>query len=176
MPTALAIEVLHGGELRRGSCQLGCHPQSDLYDRGMAPVHRRPDGGSVGGPTYEGLVDRLIREARERGEWDESAFHGRPLPSADDERYAGDMALANHILRNAGAAPPWIEADKEARRLAVEIDDLRPRLAAEPGESPATRRLRDRLDRLVAEHDAAVEIVNAQAPTPRQHRRPLSGA
>ncbi|HEX5466343.1 MAG TPA: DUF1992 domain-containing protein [Candidatus Limnocylindrales bacterium] len=139
----------------------------------MAPVHRRPDGSSVGGSTYEGLVDRLIRDARERGEWDESAFHGRPLPSAEDERYAGDMALANHILRNAGAAPPWIEADQQVRRLAAEIDDLRQRLAAEPADRPASRRLRERLTARIAEHDTAVQVVNAQAPTPRQHRRPL---
>ena len=44
-----------------------------------------------------------------------------PLP---DESAAGDMATAYHILRNAGVAPPWIEADRRARHLLDERDAL----------------------------------------------------
>ena len=39
-------------------------------------------------------------------------------------RYAGEWALAFRMLRNAGVAPPWIEADKEVRELLARRDAL----------------------------------------------------
>jgi hypothetical protein len=40
------------------------------------------------GDRYEGFVDRLIRESMERGDFDDLAGEGRPIPGAgsvDDE-------------------------------------------------------------------------------------------
>jgi hypothetical protein len=121
-------------------------------------------------PTWESLVDRQIREAMEDGRFDDLPLHGRPLP-VEDEVYAGEWALAFRMLRNAGVAPPWIEADKEVRELLARRDAL---LGRAPGASKAARE-RDRaaLERLVVQVNAAVARLNAEAPTERQHRAPL---
>src|SRR6188472_2350753 len=84
--------------------------------RDQRPVKRRDADGQLQiGRTWESLVERQIREAMAEGKFDELPHHGKPLPRADNP-YAGDQALAFSILHNNGAAPPWIEADKEARR------------------------------------------------------------
>ena len=79
--------------------------------------------------------------------------------------------MAHRMLKNAGIAPPWIESDKEARRLLAA-------LAAMLERAPRASRLaRDRLRRdylaTVQAANRAIERVNAEAPTDRQHRRPL---
>ena len=121
-------------------------------------------------PTWESLVDRQIREAMEDGRFDDLPHQGEPLP-VEDETYAGDWALAFRMLRNAGVAPPWIEADKDVRELLTRRDAL---LAGAAGTS-AFGRQRDRAtqERLVVEINAAVARLNAEAPTSRQHRAPL---
>jgi len=75
------------------------------------------------------------------------------------------------MLKNAGVAPPWIESDKEARRLLAVLETMLER-------APRASRLgRDRLRRdyraTVHATNRAIERVNAEAPTDRQHRRPL---
>jgi hypothetical protein len=121
-------------------------------------------------PTWESLIDRQIREAMEEGAFDELPHQGARLPFADDA-YAGDWAMAFHVLRNAGAAPPWIEADKEIRALLARRDAI---VARAPTASlyGATRDRRD-LAAVVAAANAAIARLNAEAPTDRQHRRPL---
>ena len=136
----------------------------------MSPVRRDADGQRQVGPTFESIVERLIREAMERGEFDDLPHRGARLP-LPDESAAGDMATAYHILRNAGVAPPWIEADRRARQLLDERDAL---LRGACGASSIARSgLRRRLVALVERANAAIAELNAEAPTPRQHRRPL---
>jgi hypothetical protein len=82
--------------------------------------------------------------------------------------------MAHRMLRNAGAAPPWIESDKEARRQLAELEAL---LERAPKMSPlAHRRARQDLARIVEAANQAIARVNAEAPTIRQHRRPLDPA
>ncbi|HEX6868206.1 MAG TPA: DnaJ family domain-containing protein, partial [Candidatus Limnocylindrales bacterium] len=84
---------------------------------------------------------------------------------------AGDWAMAYRMLRNAGAAPPWIESDKEARRQIAELEAL---IERAPRMSRLShRRARADLARIVAEANRAIERVNSEAPTDRQHRRKL---
>jgi hypothetical protein len=118
----------------------------------------------------ETLVERQIRDAMADGRFDDLPHQGRRLPIEDDAA-AGDWALAFRMLRNAGVAPPWIEADKAVRELL----EARERLFAKARRSqPASRqRLRAELERLVRDLDRAIARVNAEAPTDRQHRRPL---
>ncbi len=124
-------------------------------------------------PTWESLVERQLREAMEAGQFDDLPHQGRPLPK-DDDAYAGDWAMAFRMLRNAGAAPPWIEADKEFRRLLAQRDAVLARVAASPTSRPAASRSdRTTLERLVHQVNAAIARLNAEAPTDRQHRRPL---
>ena len=123
----------------------------------------------LAGP-WETLIDRQIRAAMEDGRFDDLPFKGEPIPLEDDS-LAGDWAMAFHILRNAGVAPPWIEADKEVRALLHRRDAI---LAGAETASPIARsRYRKDLERAVVEINAAIARLNAEAPTDRQHRRPL---
>jgi hypothetical protein len=131
---------------------------------------RDADGKLSVGPTWESIVERQIREAMEEGRFDELPYHGEPLP-VDDDSAAGERALGFRVLRNAGVAPPWIEADKEVRALLADRDALLIRAA---GAGAAARpRLRRELEGIVLGANRAIERLNAEAPTEHQHRRLL---
>ncbi len=136
----------------------------------MLVERRNSDGSRQVGSSWESLVERQIREAMKEGAFRDLPFQGQPLP-LDDDTAAGEWAMAHRILHNAGAAPPWIEADKEVRRLLARRDELlaRPRRTSEPGRA----RERAEMTTLVASINGAIARVNAEAPTIRQHRRPL---
>jgi hypothetical protein len=136
----------------------------------MSPTRRDPDGTRHVGPSWESLIERQIREAMADGRFDALPHQGVPLPVEDDAA-AGDRALAHRMLRDAGFAPPWIEADKDARAGLARVEALHDQ-AARTG--PGGRdRLRRALGDAVADTNRAIERVNAEAPTDRQHRRPL---
>lgn len=133
----------------------------------MSPEHRRPDGSRQVGPTWESIVERQIREAMDEGAFDELPYTGRPLPLEDDSA-AGEWALAHRMLRNAGVAPPWIEADKDARASLAKRDALLERAGRiGPG---GRARARAELTSIVADANAAICRLNAEAPTAAQHR------
>jgi hypothetical protein len=143
-------------------------------DRRSVVRRRDAEGRWQVGSTWETLIERQIREAVEGGLFDDLPHHGEPLPN-DDNPYAGDWGLAFHMLRNAGVAPPWIEADKEVRELLERRDSIVARAASGPAPSDlARRRDRTELEQLVARINACIERVNAGAPTDRQHRPPLA--
>ena len=133
----------------------------------MSPIHRDGDGERTAAPTWESLTDRLIREAQERGEWDTGAWAGKRLP-AQDGAYDSELAAGNAVLRNAGVAPPWIETDKEARRLLTERD----RLLDQAGRTAAAgaASLRRRFVALVDQLDEVLLRLESEAPTPAQQR------
>ena len=135
-------------------------------------VAKRRDGeGKLSiGPTWESLVERQIREAMDEGGFDELPYQGERLPIEDDSA-AGERALGFRVLRNAGVAPPWIEADKEVRAFLTDRDALMTRALG--AGSVARPRLRRELEGIVREVNRAIERLNAGAPTDRQHRRQL---
>jgi hypothetical protein len=125
------------------------------------------------GSSWEALIDRQIREAAEEGKFDNLPHQGEPLP-IDENPYAAEWGLAFHVLRNAGYAPPWIEADKEVRALLARRDAIVARAA--DGTAPSgfgRRRDRSAIEMLVAQANALIQRINVEAPTTRQHRRPL---
>ncbi len=140
-------------------------------------VHRRgPDGRMEVGPDWETLIDRQIRQAMEEGQFDNLPFQGEPLPN-DDNPLAGEWALAFHLLKNAGVAPPWIEADKEVRGLMGRLEAILDRAAdGPPPSSFGRRRDREAIEDLVTRVNAAVGRLNAEAPTYSQQRAPLAPA
>ena len=141
-------------------------------EEGAAP-HHGPDPQRQLGASGEPLLERQIREAVEEGRFDNLPHKGKPLPN-EENPYAAEWGLAYHVLKNAGFAPPWIEADKEVRALLARRDQILARRATGPEPSELARH-QDRLtlERLVIEVNAAIAKVNAEAPTYRQHRRPL---
>lgn len=136
----------------------------------MSPEHRRPDGTRQTAHSWESLVERQIRGAMEAGAFDDLPNQGVPLP-VDDPSLAGEWGLAYKMLKDAGVAPPWIEADKDARARLAAIDAL---IEAARG-APSARRARfeGELATLVMDANAAIARVNSEAPTDRQHRRLL---
>jgi len=136
----------------------------------MSPQRRDADGRRQTAHSWESLVERQIRDAMEAGAFEDLPHQGERLPLEDDQA-AGEWAMAHRMLRSAGMAPPWIESDKEARRLLGELEAL---IERAPRTSPLSRgRERANLTRIVDEANRAIARVNADAPTHRQHRRPL---
>ena len=134
---------------------------------------RDVDGPWQRGSIRETLIERQIREAVEDGRFDNLPHQGEPLPK-DENPHAAEWGLAFHMLKNAGFAPPWIEADKAVRALLARRDAILDRAATGPAPSESTRNRDHRaLEQPVAEINAAITRVNAEAPGTRQHRRPL---
>jgi len=139
----------------------------------MSPKRRDAEGRPQTAHSWESLVERQIREAMEAGAFEDLPHRGERLP-IDDDTAAGEWAMAHRMLRNAGMAPPWIESDKEARRLMSELEAA---IERAPRTSRLSRaRLRTQVARIVADANRAIERVNAEAPTALQHRRPLDPA
>lgn len=63
---------------------------------------------------WESWIDQQIREAQDRGEFDDLPGKGKPLDLGANP-YAKDQELAFKILKDAGYAPDWIELDKALR-------------------------------------------------------------
>ncbi|HET9110248.1 MAG TPA: DnaJ family domain-containing protein [Ktedonobacterales bacterium] len=80
------------------------------------------------------LVEQRIQEAREEGKFDNLSGVGKPL-RLDDDVWAGDKALAYHLLKSNEVAPQELERGRE-----VDMDLAR---AEEPVR--ALRRYRDTL-------------------------------
>ena len=106
----------------------------------------------------------------DEGAFDDLPHQGRRLP-LDDDSLAGEWAMAHHLLRNAGVAPPWIEADKAARERLAELERLIG--TAQRLGSIGRQRARAELVRIVADANRAITLLNAKAPTDRQHRWPV---
>jgi hypothetical protein len=139
----------------------------------VSPIHRDGAGDKTAAPSWESLADRLIREAQERGEWETGAWSGKRLP-AQDGAYESELAAGHAVLRNAGVAPPWIEADKDVRRLLVERDWLL-EVAGRTTVAGAAS-LRARFGACLDALDAALLRLEAEAPTPAQQRPRLERA
>ena len=66
------------------------------------------------GKDWESAIDKIIREAQERGEFDNLPGQGKPL-NWDDQHVPAEWQMANRVLKNAGFAPAWIEDHKWIR-------------------------------------------------------------
>jgi len=63
------------------------------------------------------IAERRIREAQERGEFEDLPGRGEPLDLKDDSFVPEDLRLAYKILKNADCLPPELEAKKEIRQM-----------------------------------------------------------
>ena len=75
---------------------------------------------------WESLVDQKIREAMERGEFDDLPGRGEPIDIRVNPFEDPEMRLAHQMLRNAGFAPSWIEERKD---IDAELEIARNQLA-----------------------------------------------
>jgi hypothetical protein len=86
---------------------------------------------------FEAIAEQKIREAIERGEFDDLPGQGQPLNLTDDPLVPEDLRMVYRILRNAGFVPPELEAQKEIR----DLEQLIQGLDAGPERSKALRKM-----------------------------------
>jgi hypothetical protein len=63
--------------------------------------------------ALERLAEERIRDAIQRGEFDNLPGRGKPLNLEDDRHIPDDLRLAYKILKNADCLPPELELKKE---------------------------------------------------------------
>jgi hypothetical protein len=64
---------------------------------------------------WEDAVEKQIRAAMERGEFDNLRGKGKPLDLGGNPYAPDDWQLAYKMMKDAGVAPDWIEAGKDIR-------------------------------------------------------------
>ncbi len=74
---------------------------------------------------FQTLIDKIIQEARERGEFDLPHHKGKKLQDEPAEVFAGDRAMAHKVLKNSGNAPPFL---MKKREIDAKLDEERNRL------------------------------------------------
>ncbi len=63
------------------------------------------------------IAEKKIKEAMDRGEFDNLPGHGRPLAIEDDSHIPPQFRLAYRILKNAGYTHPEVEERKEIENI-----------------------------------------------------------
>lgn len=82
------------------------------------------------------IAEQRIREAMERGEFNNLSGKGRPLKLEDDTSVPDELRLSYKVLKNAGCVPPELELRKE-------IINLRDLLSATGDDFERQARLRE---------------------------------
>jgi hypothetical protein len=74
--------------------------------------------------VFDQIGERKIAEAIARGELDDLPGAGRPLELDDDSHVPEDLRAAYRILRNAGYAPPEVQALNQIAQLERLVSDV----------------------------------------------------
>src|SRR5438270_7393938 len=64
----------------------------------------------------ESAVEKIIREAMEKGQFDDLPGKGKPIDTSENPFEDPDLRMVHRLLRNAGYAPAWIEERKSIER------------------------------------------------------------
>ncbi|MEN9935711.1 MAG: hypothetical protein RLZZ387_2290 [Chloroflexota bacterium] len=137
--------------------------REDNQERDDSHPLRRP----VTGSSFENVVDQLLNKARSEGQFDNLEGQGRPLRSDIEERLVPEELRAGfRMLKNAGFAPPWVEArravDQERGDLAgwlVQANARWPRL-----DDAARAKLREEYRRKLEDLQRQILTYNLMAP------------
>ena len=116
------------------------------------------------------MTEKMLREAIEKGEFDDLPGKGEPIDLSENPFEDPDLRVVHRLLRNAGFAPAWIEERKgiDAELAAAEKTLSRAwALFSESGEAPSQaeweRSLREFRER-VMELQQRIKIYNLKAP------------
>jgi hypothetical protein len=118
----------------------------------------------------ETSVERIIREAIERGELDNLQGKGQPLDLRENPFEDPDLRTVHRLLRNAGFAPAWLEERKD---IDAEFDHACSKLArawhiygtrSVPSVHCELERAVEEFRKQVAELNQRIEIYNLKAP------------
>jgi DnaJ homolog subfamily C member 28 len=123
---------------------------------------------------WEPLIDRLIRESMDRGEFDNLPGSGQPIDLREDPFEEPELRTVHRLLRNAGFAPAWIEERKdieaEFQRAYATLVRARDLYAMKDKTNPhwqrAVKEFRDLVDQL----NQRIRHYNLTAPAAAFHR------
>ncbi len=108
----------------------------------------------------ESLIDKLIRESIERGEFDDLTGKGQPIDLSENPFEDPELRTVHRLLRNAGFAPAWLEERKD---IDAEFERARATLV----------RANQEFRQTVAEINRRVRIYNLKAPAVVFHRKTI---
>ncbi len=125
---------------------------------------------------WESAVEKQIREAMERGDFDNLPGQGKPLDLHRDPNTPPEWETAFKLLKDAGFAPAWIELDKELRiaraQLFAPFDNYIKRLS-DKGKLAASERFEHQLISEFREKgqelNRQIDLFNLKSPSPHLH-------
>jgi len=128
---------------------------------------------------WESVVDKLIRESMERGEFDNLSGAGSPIDLTENPYEDPDLRTAHRLLRNAGFAPAWIEERKDidaeferARTTLLRASELYGKNRA-LATDPHWQRAAQEFQATAAELNQRIKIYNLKAPAAVFHRKTI---
>lgn len=133
---------------------------------------RRPE--SAQRRNWESAVDKQIREAIERGEFEGLTGRGKPLDLYTDPNIPREWELAFKILKDAGFSPEWIEEDKQIRAGREQVFKAFQAYLGKSHEPLTDRTAREArliadFRKQAAELNRRIDLFNLKAPSPRLH-------
>jgi hypothetical protein len=66
---------------------------------------------------FQKIIEKRIKEAQEKGEFDDLPGSHEPLAIEDDSHIPEDLRLVHKILKNANCLPPELQLKKEIRQM-----------------------------------------------------------
>ena len=140
------------------------------------PRKKRP------GQSWDNYIEEQIRDAMERGEFENLKGKGKPQ---DFGAYPGDpgMEMAHKVMRDAGFVPSWLELERELERDQKEAEDSilrswrwREAVRGDHIEDPRWvdaqwRKAREQFEKRIAAINKKIINFNLQLPQPLLHRQ-----
>jgi DnaJ homolog subfamily C member 28 len=124
---------------------------------------------------WESLVDKLIRESMERGEFDELPGKGEPLDLKENPFENPDLRMAHRLLRNAGFGPAWLEDQKDIdarlNNAGATLRRARDLYRDEIPQGARWQRAVQEFRETVAELNQRIRMYNLKAPGTVFHRK-----
>ena len=74
--------------------------------------------------AFQKVVEKRIKDAQKRGEFDNLPGTGEPLKIEDDSQIPEDLRLAYKILKNGDCLPPDLELKKEIRKMEELLENI----------------------------------------------------
>ena len=74
--------------------------------------------------AFQKIIEKRIKEAQEKGEFDDLPGKGEPLKLEEDTHVPEELRLAYKILKNADCLPPELELKKEIRQMEDLLDNI----------------------------------------------------
>ncbi|MFN2492486.1 MAG: DUF1992 domain-containing protein [Pyrinomonadaceae bacterium] len=125
----------------------------------------------------ESLTEKAIREAIEKGEFDDLAGKGKPVDLKENPFEDPDLRVVHRLLRNAGFAPAWIEERKAIDAELIQAQTTLSRawtLFGKAGQTSANsewERCVAEFKEKIVELNQRVRMYNLKAPAVVFHRR-----